>query len=96
MMLPEHKEAYIEQNKRLKDVERPVLDEQAIEEVARKLAEAAEFGHTVRLMIYDRSGPIHVNGFVQQLDAIGGRIKWIDTSGKTWVPFRDILEVRLD
>lgn len=95
MMLPEHKEAILTHRQELKRMPRPLLDEQSVEQNARKLLEASQTGATVHIAVYDAFGRIEIAGFVRQMDMYMQRIKFIHGAQKTWIDFADILHVEI-
>jgi hypothetical protein len=68
MMLPEHVEAINQHRGDLKRVKQPILDEQEIEEISRKLGESLTEYVPISLSLY-KAGFIEViSGIVQKLD----------------------------
>lgn len=92
MMLPEHKSAVRGHRVQLRERERPILDEQRVEELAVALSEALRSGAVVAVTAW---GPLEDEttiGVVEQMD--GKRIKVRSKDEVVWIPIEDIIDVR--
>jgi hypothetical protein len=68
MMLPEHVEAINRHRIDLKRVSQPVLDEQGIEEISRKLGESLTECVPISISLYRQGFIEELNGIVQKID----------------------------
>jgi hypothetical protein len=91
MMLPEHKERIVGHRESLKRKERPVLDEQEMEELALKIGESLEAGRPVTLKLYGDFANREVAGVVTKVDPQAGRIRLRTATGDVWVKMRDVI-----
>jgi hypothetical protein len=91
MMLPEHKERIIGHRESLKRKERPVLDEQEMEELALKVGESLETGRPVTLKLYGEVEDREVTGVVTRIDPQAGRIRLRTAQGDVWAALRDVI-----
>lgn len=94
LMLPEHREMIKQFGKSLTHEKRPVIDEQALEEINQTLLTAAQLDAQVRLTVFDINRYVNVVGFVA-VDAMSRRIRVIHEGQKTWVPFGDIISAEI-
>ncbi len=94
MMLPEHREAYIQHQQHLVHRKPPLLDPQAQEEMARTMAEAMHDGSSVTITLFDEPADIRLKGRVLRIDAARRMIRWEgldDEEGPVWIPLRQIV-----
>ena len=91
MMLPEHKEEIVRHRETLGRKERPELDEQEAEELARRIGEAMETGRPIALTLYGELGSREERGVVAKLDPQRGRVRLRTDEGDVWIAFRDII-----
>ncbi|TGB04674.1 YolD-like family protein [Halobacillus salinus] len=97
LMLPEHVEAIQELWKEDKKIEKPILDEQKLEEIGQVLQLAMKDDLTVELQ--------HHNGFdfsytkmkITSIDTQTKRVRGIDQSDKlrTYIDFAEITDARI-
>lgn len=96
MMLPEHKEQLLQFRHDVKRQARPMLDEQAVELVARQVNEALALGRAVKLTVYDPfEVTVMIEGTIGRVDEQGGRLQVVGKDHVTWVPWTDIVGVEL-
>lgn len=93
MMLPEHKEAILRHRSKLEHKERPILDEQRLEELSRQLTEAMQTESIVQLEIYSPYEKRELVGRIKQIDAINSKIKLTQPQRSTWIRLADILNI---
>ena len=91
MMLPEHKERINGHRETLGRKERPVLDEQEMEELALKVGESLETGRPVTLKLYGEYGDRMVTGVVTKVDPQAGRIRLRTAQGDAQADMRDVI-----
>lgn len=94
MMLPEHREAYIQHQQKLAPKTRPILDPQAIEEMSRLLAESLMLSEPVTIVLFDEWENVRLTGTVVKFDQAGKTIRIKDTTGFHDVRMRHIIDVR--
>ncbi|MCZ8512490.1 YolD-like family protein [Paenibacillus filicis] len=95
MMLPEHKEQLIQHRAGLHRTEKPLLDEQRLEDLAQAVSIALHEEIPVRLTVFDGGERITVEGFVVYADPQLMRIKIRCSEGLTWIPFTDLIGLEL-
>jgi predicted RNase H-like nuclease (RuvC/YqgF family) len=93
-MLPEHKEAILDEFKRQQRKIRPSLDRQQLDYIAATIARSALDQTSVTLTVYDElAGETSVAGVVKKMDQQLQRIKVAAGDNIEWIPFEDILNV---
>mgnify|MGYP001356726211 FL=1 len=93
MMLPEHRERILEHRKELRKKERPLMDEQVVEEYFRLLEESWKTGREITVRVYDPFETIELSGYVSQMDPFLQRLKMVHGFQRTWIDFSDIIWV---
>ena len=94
MMLPEHVKLLKEYNESLTKVEKPVLDEQKLEEFNETICEAMEFHHSLHITYYKHGEIKHIEGHVHVVRNIEKELRIIGTDGNNYTLFLDdILEI---
>lgn len=68
MMLPEHREQFLEQRRNLHKQERPLLDEQKLEELSSILNCALSMKNKVKITVYDVDQDQHFVGVIIKYD----------------------------
>jgi hypothetical protein len=100
-VLPEHREALIEDGRNLKRITRPELDDQEILLIDQIIHDAMKSNGTITLTIFDKHELKTVTGTVFKLDTIIKMVKIAfeepqpDQDECEWVPLRDILKAEL-
>ncbi|MCX7570427.1 YolD-like family protein [Tumebacillus sp. DT12] len=79
MIIPEHRRAIMEHEDRQALIERPALDEDALEELNRSLAEAMERGRLVTLLVFKPTGLEEVDMLPQRV--ADGKLRGLDRDG---------------
>lgn len=87
MIMPQHKEAAVRQQREELRKQRMQLDNQEKEQIARFIQQAHKTRRAVKLRMYDPFNEVYVNGIIEQLDGITARLR-ID--GK-WFYMKDII-----
>jgi hypothetical protein len=93
MMLPEHKEAYIEHQQGLDRKVRPILDEQQTEDISRSIADSMLTGEEITFMLFGEFGEQKVTGRVVKIDQRQKAIKLAGADGDEWVGMDRILRM---
>ncbi|MBD7967867.1 YolD-like family protein [Paenibacillus gallinarum] len=93
MMLPEHREAYVQHQQKLAPRSRPILDPQAFEEMSRLLAESLMLKEPVTIVLFDEWEDVHLTGTVVKFDQAGRTIRIQDLAGLHDVRMRHIIDV---
>ncbi|CAM2814435.1 YolD-like family protein [Paenibacillus sediminis] len=91
MMLPEHREAYLQHQQRIERRIRPELDSQVIEHIERILSQSLDGGARITLTLWNESEDKKLSGKVIQFDSIRGRIRFESVISRTWIPFNQII-----
>ncbi|UZJ78294.1 YolD-like family protein [Fictibacillus sp. KU28468] len=96
LMLPEHVKALREFDWDITNIERPVLDEQQLEEINETICSAMEFNNAVKFSYY-RSGVIEtLTGHIHYLDVHNKNVRIVTKSGDiAKVNFTDITGVTI-
>lgn len=81
MMLPEHREQFLEHRKQLGTKTAPELDDQERDRLDQLLAMAARDHQTVRLTLFDPFDNLTYKGTIQSLDAMKKRLKFKHEDG---------------
>ena len=96
MIIPEHREAMVEQGRQQKRVERPILDQDKLEEMSRLLAEAILNPFAIKVSLYKPFGieTIHITPI--KIDQHTRMLKGMDEDGESIsILFADILDVSI-
>lgn len=93
MMLPEHKEEIIKQNKKVHLKQRPTLDEQKWEEISRVISESVEHGLEIELIKFGDFQDRSIRGIVEKVDMQLRHLKVVRGDEFEWVKIGDIVEV---
>jgi hypothetical protein len=93
MMLPEHVERIQEYRRERLRREKPALDEQALEEIARIIAESTQTGEDISVRVFDPFEDIEVTGHVARIDHYQRRFLLVHGGQRTWVSFSDVIGV---
>lgn len=92
MIIPEHRRAMMEHEDRQALIERPALDEDALEELSRTLAEAMERGRLVTLQVFRPTGIVEVDMVPQRV--VDGKLRGLDLDGdRVSVVVADVISV---
>ncbi|MED4649300.1 YolD-like family protein [Bacillus inaquosorum] len=82
-ILPEQRIALLNRKKQVQKIEKPILDEYQLEEMARVICEAMEFNSILVIGVY-RDGFIEdVTGHVHYIDEVKQRLHMKDVKGDT-------------
>src|SRR5690554_2560160 len=93
MMLPEHRETILEQNRSLKIQKKPELEEQQQEEIARAISESMWQSIEMTFVLFDEIHNKDMIGTVMMIDTQTKRVKIRGTEGEEWIQFSDIVQV---
>jgi hypothetical protein len=100
-VLPEHREALIEDDRNLKRKIKPELDDQEVLLINQAIHDAMKSNGTITLIVFDKYELKAVTGTVFKLDTIIKMVKIVleepqpDQDECVWVPLRDILKAEL-
>lgn len=95
ILLPEHREAFLDQERAAGVLPRPVLDPQQQEACARALSAALRQSRAVAVTVYHPEGFRTVCGRIRRLDPIAGRVEVVTEAGRRSVDLADIVDVVL-
>ncbi|WP_259391989.1 YolD-like family protein [Paenibacillus thiaminolyticus] len=93
-MLSQHKEALLKPQRAQNRRERPLLDEQAWEDISSRLQWSMENKEPIVLELYDPFERGEVSGIVVDIDMIGQRIRLQQDEERRCIRVEDILGVR--
>lgn len=95
-ILPEQRTALLNRKEQVRKIEKPILDEYLLEEMARVICEAMEFNSVLVISVY-RDGFIEeVTGHVHYIDEVKQRLHVKDSKGDTnFIAFDSLLTVRI-
>lgn len=93
-ILPEHREALLEQQHERKRQQRPVIDEQEWEQIGSQLQQAMLDSATVTLDMYDPFEVCQLTGEVIDIDILNRRVRMLLDGEKQWKNIEDIMGVR--
>ena len=93
MMLPEHREQFVRKQGEIGRRNRPVLDDQALEQYALLLMESMEREEEVVIRVFDPYADADVAGRVVKIDFTMRRIKVAGRGETVSIRFADIVHV---
>jgi hypothetical protein len=93
MMLPEHREAILEQNRTLKKRVKPEMDEQVQEEIVRAIGVSMWLSLPVTFVMYDEVADYELTGIAVKIDTSNRLVKVSGTEDESWIKFSDIVRV---
>jgi hypothetical protein len=93
MMLPEHREAILEQNSSLKKRVKPEMDEQMQEEIIRAIGVSMWLSLPMTFILYDEIADYELTGIAVKIDTSNRMIKVCGAEDESWVKFNDIVGV---
>lgn len=94
MMLPEHKEAYLEHQAKLDKKSRAPLDEQEVERLSRIIAESLQFQREVTVVLVEEAEERNLTGRVIKIDQQRGIVKLAQGGDAVWVKVADVIDIR--
>ncbi|QGQ95890.1 YolD-like family protein [Paenibacillus psychroresistens] len=101
MMLPEHREEILKQNKAIKKLIKPVLDEQEVAVINQAIESAIKTNATIILTVFGKYELRNISGIVLKLDLMLQMVKIIledpyaEQDECEWVPLRNILKAEV-
>ncbi|MCY8879926.1 YolD-like family protein [Bacillus spizizenii] len=96
-ILPEQRAALLNRKREVQKIEKPILDEYQLEEMARTICEAMEFNSVLVISIYKDGFIEEVTGHVHYIDEVKQRLHVKDLKGDTWfIAFDSLLSVGND
>ncbi|MDB5054427.1 MAG: hypothetical protein JWM44_2477 [Bacilli bacterium] len=93
MMLPEHRETILEQNRALKKKVKPDLEEQQQEEVARAIGVSMWLSMPMTFVLFDELQNREIIGTAIKIDTLTRKVKLTGSDGEEWVDFSDIIRI---
>jgi hypothetical protein len=91
MMLPEHREAILEQNRSLKKRARPEMDEQAQEEIVQAIGVSMWLSLPMTFVLYDEVADYEFTGIAVKIDTLNRMVKVSRIEDESWIKFSDIV-----
>ncbi|PYE52476.1 YolD-like family protein [Paenibacillus barcinonensis] len=95
MIMPEHREAMLQQEKEQQRKGKPILDEQAIEEIVRTLAESYHEKTTVDLVVFSPFDDEHYSGVVIGINQSRGKVNLLLEDGEKEITIAEIISANL-
>jgi hypothetical protein len=95
MMLPEHRESLLEQNRHLKDFARPTLDEQEIVFVNKALQRSIYSKCLIKLKVYDVYRYREITGTAIRMDYQLKQVKFDMGEEWEWIKLLDIMKAEV-
>lgn len=93
MMLPEHRETILEQNRSLKIKVKPELEEQQQEEIARAIGVSMWLSKPMTFVLFGEFQNTDVIGTAMKIDPVTRRVRICGIDSEEWVNFSDIVQV---
>lgn len=93
MMLPEHRETLLEQNRSLKIKVKPELEEQQQEEIARAISDSISQSRQMTFVLFGEFHNKNIIGTAMKIDTVTRRVKICGTDSEEWIDFSDIVQV---
>lgn len=93
MMLPEHREAILEQNRSLKKRVKPEIDEQVQEEIIRAIGVSMWLSLPMTFVLYNEIANYELIGIAVKIDTSNRKVKVCGGEDASWVLFSDIMGI---
>lgn len=93
MMLPEHREAILAQNRSLKKRAKPEMDEQVQEEIVRAIGVSMWLALPMTFVLYDEIADYELTGIAIKIDTSNRMVKVCGAEDESWIKFSDIVRV---
>ncbi|UUI85588.1 YolD-like family protein [Bacillus halotolerans] len=90
-ILPEQRALLLNKKREVQKIEKPILDEYQLEEMARTICEAMEFNSVLVISIYKDGFIEEVTGHVHYIDEVKQRLHVKDLKGDTWFIAFDLI-----
>jgi hypothetical protein len=99
MMLPQHKESAIRNQRESQRILRPIRDEQEIQNISATLSQSQMYKKAVQLTLYDEYQPRTVTGIVTRSKHGEFRFDTVDPFNGTeewdWISYKDVMKAEL-
>lgn len=99
MMLPQHKESAIRNQKEMQRIQRQVLDEQEVQIISATLSQSQMYKKMVKLTLYGEFQPRTITGIVTSSKHGEFRVDTVDPSigleDWGWISYKDVLKAEL-
>lgn len=92
MIIPEHKERILRDQKKWKLKQRPVLDEQEWEIISRAIGNSKVNQETITLVLYGEYEDTEVTGIVTKVDQQLRRVRVDQDDEWQWIALTDIIK----
>lgn len=96
MMLPEHKESIIQSRHELNRKQRPILDEQRIEEFVRTISISMFNENNVRVRLFGEYEDREIIGKIDKIATETRRLKIGFEDSFEWIKLEDVLEMDIE
>lgn len=95
MILPEHRERILSHQRELEKKEKPLLDDQRVEELERLLQTAMTEKWKVRLILYDPYKELEIIGIPDKWESSPSRLRLQLEGRREWIRWEDIIDIEL-
>lgn len=97
MILPEHKESILQHRRELNRKQKPILDEQRIEEFVRTISTGMFTERPVRIKLFGEFEDREIVGVIEKVETATKQIK-IDFGDDDfeWIKLKDVLEMEIE
>ena len=93
MMLPEHREQLLEEKRKTKEFQMPILDDNQLEEINRLILQSLEQNQTITITYAELYGPAEFSGWIQKVDTHKEWLKISNEEDTLTLSFKRILQV---
>lgn len=95
MMLPEHKELLQQHQKQLVKKTKPILDQQEIEQLEKKIQEAIHMQSPVHITLFHPYETVILEGVIQKVDRQTKQIKLLTIEEEIeWVSLNNVVDIQ--
>ncbi|MDN8590913.1 YolD-like family protein [Paenibacillus sp. 11B] len=94
-IMPEHLEAMLQQEREQRRKGKPILDEQAIEEIVRTLAESFHEKTKVDLVVFSPFDDEHYSGVVIGINQSRGKVNLLLEDDERQIPIAEIISANV-
>lgn len=96
MMLPEHKERIQEHRNQLCTKQKPLLDEQQMQQFSERVLQAVSNNLELTAIIFHPFGNKKITGRVVKVDSQSERIKLANREEMSWITLNDVVDITVE
>jgi hypothetical protein len=93
MMLPEHKEAYLQHQQRVTLRSQPILDWQEVEQISALISEAISSGMPIECVFVRKGEEQLVRGRLIRIDQQTAKLQLCGDTGRNWIALEEIVRM---